>query len=316
MASIMRGGLILLASTGLLAATIGLATSGDAEARPPVDGVVRPMQRSFEVRVESATGGELPTFQHRGETWVLGEAGERYQIRVVNRSERRVEAVISVDGRDAISGQLASFRTARGYVIEPHGSVVVDGFRRDLDTVAAFRFSGADDSYSARKGTPQNVGVIGVALFEEKVEARIAKRPEADTTPQDRWRGRRSGAGADEPAAEALEPAKEGSSADRKQGRAETARPKARRAPGGWERERPPAPEDRASNIGTGWGEDRFSSVTTVSFQRQSPERPTQVLTLRYDDRTGLEARGIDLGRMRFAQPPAPARPVAFPGDR
>jgi len=49
-----------------------------------------------------------------------------------------------------------------------YGTVVVDGFRRSLDETAAFRFSRPSSSYSARMGTPENVGVIGVAFFSEQ----------------------------------------------------------------------------------------------------------------------------------------------------
>jgi hypothetical protein len=34
--------------------------------------------------------------------------------------------------------------------------------------VAAFRFGGVGDSYAATKGAARNVGVIGVAVFDER----------------------------------------------------------------------------------------------------------------------------------------------------
>ncbi|HEX9050561.1 MAG TPA: hypothetical protein VF841_08525, partial [Anaeromyxobacter sp.] len=52
--------------------------------------------------------------------------------------------------------------------------------------------------------------------------------------------------------------------------------------------------------LGTEFGEERASAVTRVSFERASGS-PEAVLTLRYDDRAGLVALGIDLDRESWA---------------
>ena len=104
-----------------------------------------------------------------GDRWfVVGEEGRRYAIVIRNYSDWRLETVISVDGLDVLDGRPASLRK-RGYVIEPHRVLVVDGFRQSLDTVAAFRFGPVRESYSEEKyRTTRNVGVIGIAAFNEK----------------------------------------------------------------------------------------------------------------------------------------------------
>ena len=66
-------------------------------------------------------GNVLPTFRHRGRTYVLGALGERYQVRVRNGSGQRVEVVVSVDGRDVVDGRPAAYGR-RGYVVDPWGS--------------------------------------------------------------------------------------------------------------------------------------------------------------------------------------------------
>jgi hypothetical protein len=48
----------------------------------------------------------------------------------------------------------------------------VDGWRKNMGEVAAFYFTSLTDSYAARTGRPDNVGVIGVALFRERVSYR------------------------------------------------------------------------------------------------------------------------------------------------
>jgi hypothetical protein len=53
--------------------------------------------------------------------------------------------------------------------VDPRGELEVDGFRQSMDTVAAFRFGSVRGSYAAQKtGDSRNVGVIGVAIFNER----------------------------------------------------------------------------------------------------------------------------------------------------
>jgi hypothetical protein len=47
--------------------------------------------------------------------------------------------------------------------------VEIEGWRKSLQDVATFYFTSLGDSYAARTGRPDNVGVIGVALFHERV---------------------------------------------------------------------------------------------------------------------------------------------------
>jgi hypothetical protein len=121
-----------------------------------------------EVAIRDQTGRLLPGLVVGDQWFVVGEEGRRYSIEVRNRSDLRLEAVLSVDGLDVIDGRPASLRK-RGYVIDPHRAVVVDGFRQSLGTVAAFRFSPVRESYAHEKyhGT-RNVGVIGLAIFNEE----------------------------------------------------------------------------------------------------------------------------------------------------
>lgn len=122
-----------------------------------------------EVEIYDRTDGRLlPIYWHAGERHVAGEPGHEYEIRVRNRTAGRLLAVTSVDGVDVLSGRTASTQEG-GYVIDPRGRLSVDGWRKDMDQVAAFYFTSLPDSYAARTGRPDNVGVIGVALFREKV---------------------------------------------------------------------------------------------------------------------------------------------------
>ncbi len=113
-------------------------------------------------------GGYLRGTRYGGEFNVYGKNGQRYSIEVENLTGARMEVVLSVDGLDVMDGRGASYRK-RGYVLAPYGRLEVSGFRKSMGSVAAFRFSGVDDSYAAKKhGNTRNVGVIGVAIFHEK----------------------------------------------------------------------------------------------------------------------------------------------------
>jgi hypothetical protein len=144
-----------------------LAESADAPPRPgrPFE----PTPAALTPRLELVDDDQrpLPTFVQAGRRFVLGDTGERYSLRIINPTAVRVEAVVSVDGLDAVDGRPAGLGK-RGYLIAPYGEVTIDGWRTSLDAVAAFRFSAVRASYAARTKHDQNVGVIGVAFFRER----------------------------------------------------------------------------------------------------------------------------------------------------
>ncbi len=137
-----------------------LAMAGAAEARTWND------ERVDLSVVDRDDGGTLPEYLHRGQAWVPGEPGHRYAVRLTNHSASRVLVVLSVDGVNAVTGQTASASQA-GYVLEPFATTEVAGWRKSLQHVAQFYFSDLRDSYAARTGRPRNVGVIGIAVFDE-----------------------------------------------------------------------------------------------------------------------------------------------------
>lgn len=247
---------------------------GPGRVAPRRPAVVEPAVR---VMIEAPEGGGFASVEHRGTTFVAGELGERYAVRLVNDSADRLEVVVTVDGRDVLSGKLGDFKRQRGYVIDPFGEVVIDGFRRSLDHVAAFRFSSVRDSYSARRGTPQHVGVIGVAVFRETAA---------------------SGWGPSRPRAAAEARDESATSAPRsKTMRADT---DARR--GGAER------------LGTEFGESVASSVIEVPFVRRNQTRPDELHRVVYDSAARLRARGVPIDPVFVHEPWDRGDPSPWPG--
>ncbi|HYJ10900.1 MAG TPA: hypothetical protein VEX18_17885 [Polyangiaceae bacterium] len=274
--------------------------------------------RLWRLSLEDQDGAALPTFRQAGQRFVLGEPGARYNVRVENPTAERVEVVVTIDGRDAISGKVGDYVTQRGYLVEPWGSLVVEGFRRSLDEVAAFRFTDRSQSYSALRGTPENVGVIGVAVFPEK------SRPPAPVRPRPRpysyderyddsdyeyrrdthGSGREKSADAAPPSPAKAPTAERAPNSGRHDFRTEQEAPRKRKGEG-------------PSNIGTQYGEREDSSVVEVAFERRSKTHPSAVLTLRYDDYNGLAARGIDLSSLGYAyRKPHSGEPEPFPYSR
>lgn len=124
------------------------------------------MRGVVSVRLLDASGNPLPAFEVASRKYVVGESGDRYLIEIRNHSGERLEAVATVDGLDVVDGRPGSL-AKRGYVIRPFDTLQIDGFRQSTETVAAFRFGSVRDSYASKKGKGRNVGVIGVAIFNE-----------------------------------------------------------------------------------------------------------------------------------------------------
>ncbi|MFT4257190.1 MAG: hypothetical protein QM599_09585 [Pseudoxanthomonas sp.] len=235
--------------------------------------------------IDRDTGRTLSQYPHRGDTWVAGTPGHRYGVRMTNTTGRRVLVVLSVDGVNAVSGQTAD-PSQTGYVLDPWESAEISGWRKSLDEIAQFVFTDLGDSYAARTGRPRNVGVIGIAVFEEKpryvrpapVPAPPLARERADESPAHEGRAGNAQAEAAAPASSAKAIAADG-----------TAR----------------------QQIGTGHGRREWSPIGQTEFVRAS-RNPAQVSELRYEDVRRLVALGI-VPRTGPYRPSRHDAPHAFP---
>jgi hypothetical protein len=136
-------------------------------------------------------GRRLAVHWHDGRAYVVGKPGNEYQVNVRSRLQEDILAVVSVDGVNVVSGETAS-PAQMGYVLSAMQSYDVLGWRKSLSETAAFYFTALSDSYAARTGRPDNVGVIGVALFRKKKPPQPIAAPEA--APQPRAEARRDAA--------------------------------------------------------------------------------------------------------------------------
>ena len=243
--------------------------------------------------VDRSRGTVLPTWRHRGASWVAGRPGDRYALRLSNRTGGRVLVVLSVDGVNVVSGETASTGQT-GYVLGPWASAEITGWRKSYSEAAAFYFTALPDSYAARTDRPDNVGVVGAAIFRERVVA-PAQRPLESQPPV--ASGRLDGPTRQEPERRAQGA---GAAADASGERSAT-------APAS-----PPAMRDReslskAEKLGTGHGEREYSPTTQTTFERASAQ-PAEIVQVRYDSHANLVAAGV-IGRPQPATVPQP-----FPG--
>ena len=133
-----------------------------------------------ELSVRGDDGSLLPIFRDKGNYYLHGTDGQAYRLVYQNNSNKTLEIVASVDGLDVISGKSAS-KYADGYVLYPHDSLEIEGFRKSSSAVASFVFSSPHDSYAANSdnGSIRNTGVIGTAIFELYDPNRSRNEPQA-----------------------------------------------------------------------------------------------------------------------------------------
>jgi hypothetical protein len=336
-----------------LAATVFAAACSPAYADQPIAGPGSPppqialdiapprFRAPYDVQIIRSNGESLPTYGLRDRFYVQGSANERYTIRITNPTDRRIEAVVSVDGLDVIDGENGDLRK-RGYVVPAYGETRIEGFRTSQSDVATFRFSSVSGSYAGQKGKARNVGVIAVALFEEQ-EQQDQQVIIGDAVPPPRpMRRRRYDAGGGRESATAPvrgnrveatsdRPSTASSGAprsrpDKRAAEAPADVPSARPVPpvsasadgdyappadDSYDEEdlAPPAapqlsqrqPRERPG-LGTEFGEQRASAASFTRFVR-APGRPVAIAELRYNDTAGLIALGI------------PVQPVPDPGE-
>ena len=308
----------------LALSTLACATA-DAKriAIKPVQSVVK---SPYTIELVDASGQRLETYNHRGRFYVNGEDGERYSIRISNPTDRRIEAVISVDGLDVIDGETADYRSKRGYIVPARGDLVIDGYRVSTQSVAAFRFSSVSASYAGRKGKARNVGVVGVAIFAEKAQPEIVVPVDSIAGPfprPDHRHKHRHGSAAPRPRHD-LDSESLADDMPAEPSSVSGLRPSSVSGRGRVERSvRRPAEKSmrrqERSGLGTSFGERRHSAVSFTRFVRANAKRPTSFAELRYNNASGLLALGIRLrSTIEVSQEELATRESAdaFPGTR
>jgi|GEM_PF-48340 len=257
---------------------IALATAG-LMATVPAHAVGRLMDVNV---IDRDSGTQLPVYRHDGQWWVAGRPGARYAIQIRNATRARLLGVMSVDGVNIITGETASWDQS-GYALSSGNSTRILGWRKSHDEVASFNFTALPNSYAARTGRPDNVGVIGVAVYRERPPVSLSESKPLPPAPI-------SGTAAPVPrtripAVGAAPPSQTSATADTATARA------AGQAQGRAATQASTEPKD-AEHLGTGHGARERSQVTDTTFARLSSQ-PDEVITIRYDSCENLVTLGV-----------------------
>lgn len=259
-----------------------------------------------ELSVIGENGKRLPGVMHNGRLHVAGESGQRYKLRLRNTTHDRLEVVLTVDGRDIISGEVGS-KDNRGYILKPLETFDIEGWRTSDAHVAAFRFGAdKDKAYSTQMGTGQHLGVIGLAVYREKAAPVFVPRtpvqpfggPWPSYDPHIRWTSNTSDMSSGGGGVYGASVSVSTCSAKGRGGVLRSVSLNSVEAPR----------ED--VQLGTEFGEEISSSVTSTSFTRRSKD-PSQTLTVEYDTVSNLRAKGVPIDRAISSA----SGPSAFPAD-
>ena len=244
------------------------------------------LKNAYEVEV-LINGTPAKEYTHEGKTYIEGREKTTFSLRLRNNSAGRKLFVPTIDGLSVMNGEEADYHS-NGYIVPAHSAITIDGWRISDKEVAAFYFSSPEESYRRRMQKGNNLGVIGVAVLDEENKW---------TTPQPiPW----------------IVPT------------TPTYPPCPHRDP--WFPPFSPwicTTTDSVSNamccsqhenptpsqkLGTGWGDQKTSEVTTVEFERAST--PNTTFEIYYNTRGELERAGIN-----FRKQPLYVTPQAFPGQ-
>ena len=273
------------------------------------------MQKSsyeFDVLVHGSSAKE---YYHNGSYYIEGKEGTRFSIRMRNNSSHRVLFVPTVDGLSIMNGKEASFKSS-GYIVGAYDSLTISGWRTSNDNVAEFFFSSPKQSYASKMDRAGNLGVIGCAVFKEKKPVEVITKTIIEkeyipypvhhchhypfctctfntsgttnntlNTLQFNSSSPSLSLGASSNSLmsmSAVTGTNTSGSVNLKAAKVESA-------------------------LGTGFGEDKYSPVVTVEFEKEAT--PSETFSIFYNTRKNLEALGIEFRK------PVYVAPSAFPKE-
>jgi len=207
---------------------------------------------SMEILID---GTPLQEYAARGTSYVEAVRGREYSVRLRNRTGERVAIALSVDGLNSIDARTTTASEARKWILEPYGTITLDGWQTSTSTARRFVFTTEDRSYGSWLGRTKSLGIVAAAVFRQKRSLPIPIQGEE----------RRQDSGAD--SRRAPEPSAAPSTEQRK------------------------SLESLGYLAATGIGREVDHNVVQVAFDAE--EGPSALLELRYEYRDTLVRLGV-----------------------
>lgn len=256
------------------------------------------LKQSYEVEV-LINGKPAKEYAHKGKVHIEGRQGTRFSIRMRNNSYSRKLFVPTIDGLSIMNGEEGSFDSS-GYIVGGHSSITIDGWRTSDKEVAEFFFSSPEGSYRKKMNKGDNLGVIGCAVFSEVFNPPFyisnsggqtitfpgQDWPQWTTTTCD------TASLSSTTGTSVFNMQTRGSSMDNVKAMCCSAN----------------LGSQPTQQLGTGWGDQKTSEVTSVTFDRVSS--PDATFEIYYNSREELQKAGIS-----FKKEPLYVVPQAFPGQ-
>jgi hypothetical protein len=219
---------------------------------------------SVEVLID---GRRTTEYAARGRRYIEALESAEYELRIHNPTGNRVAVALAVDGMNTIDARHSSAWEARKWVIEPYGTIHVRGWQMSADNARRFYFTTERDSYGAKIGQTQNLGLISAVFFRERRPITIMPVTPGGREERPTYK-RKDGSGIEN------SPAESGTSANR-----DAAKP----------RSTYPPPDDESA--ATGIGRNVQNGVTWIKMDLD--QRPVAEVTIRYEYREALVRLGI-----------------------
>jgi len=120
---------------------------------------------SMEILID---GAPLQEYAARGTSYVEAVKGREYSVRLRNRTGERVAIALSVDGLNSNEARTTTASEARKWILEPYGTITLDGWQTSTSTARRFVFTTEDRSYGSWLGRTRNLGLVAAAVFRQK----------------------------------------------------------------------------------------------------------------------------------------------------
>jgi hypothetical protein len=160
--------LLLVVLAGSYAARKVLANYSTVPASVAFD-YVEPATTDNGFSVEVVIDGRLATeYSARGRRYIEALESAEYELRIHNPTGSRVAVALSVDGMNTIDARHTNAWDAHKWVIDPYGTIHIRGWQMSSENARRFYFTTERDSYGAKIGQTENLGLISAVFFRER----------------------------------------------------------------------------------------------------------------------------------------------------